>query len=238
MKNLVKSVLPKSTTRILSEAKKIALDGYASPSYSQEGEDRILERFLGYREHGFYVDVGAHHPQRFSNTYLFYKRGWSGINIDATPGSMRLFERLRPRDINLEMGISKDKLDLEFRIFNEPALNTFNADISERRHDKNEYHVIEAQKISTHRLEDVLTQYVALNQTIDFLTVDVEGLDLEVIQSSNWQRFRPKYVLVECLEPTVDGVLNTDICKFLGAQQYSLVAKTFNTGIFKNSDSP
>ncbi len=71
---------------------------------------------------GFYVDVGAHHPLRFSNTYKFYKRGWHGINIDAMPGSMDLFNRLRHRDINLERAVSDSKQILTYYAFNEPAL--------------------------------------------------------------------------------------------------------------------
>ena len=80
-------------------------------SYAQDGEDVALAAFYdtqkGYK--GFYVDIGAHHPKRFSNTYFFYKKGWSGINIDAMPGSMHGFRLLRTRDINLEMGISREK---------------------------------------------------------------------------------------------------------------------------------
>src|ERR1700733_13651528 len=78
-------------------------------SHSQEGEDRVLASLL-LKAHGgilpssgFYVDVGAHDPFRFSNTYFFYRRGWSGINIDAMPGSMRRFISHRPRDLNLEL---------------------------------------------------------------------------------------------------------------------------------------
>jgi len=78
-------------------------------SYSQEGEDLILERFFEGMNTGFYVDVGAFHPKRFSNTYIFYKKGWHGINIDARPGSMKLFNFVRPRDINLEIPISNEK---------------------------------------------------------------------------------------------------------------------------------
>ena len=72
-----------------------ALHRYGLISYSQEGEDMILRRLFETRRRGFYVDVGAHHPRRFSNTYYFYRQGWSGINIDAAPGSMKLFDRLR-----------------------------------------------------------------------------------------------------------------------------------------------
>jgi hypothetical protein len=72
---------------------------FSTRSYAQEGEDLLLARCLAYRDMGFYVDIGAHHPKRFSNTYLFYRRGWCGINIGAMPGSMSQFRRVRPRDI-------------------------------------------------------------------------------------------------------------------------------------------
>jgi hypothetical protein len=78
--------------------------------YGHSGEDLVLDRLLNGKRMGFYIDVGAHHPTRFSNTYLFYKKGWSGINIDANPKSMELFNRRRSRDINIEVGIAK-KMD-------------------------------------------------------------------------------------------------------------------------------
>ncbi|MFT7246563.1 MAG: hypothetical protein ACI82A_003940, partial [Candidatus Azotimanducaceae bacterium] len=76
-------------------------DQWTNRSWSQEGEDQILRRIFEQQSTGFYVDVGAHHPKRFSNTFLFYKLGWQGINIDAMPGSMALFNRERSRDLNL-----------------------------------------------------------------------------------------------------------------------------------------
>lgn len=88
-------------------------------SFSQEGEDMILRKLLDRKTTGFYIDVGAHHPQRFSNTYFFYLKGWSGINIDPIPGRMKLFNQLRNRDINLEIGISESKKSLTYYIFNE-----------------------------------------------------------------------------------------------------------------------
>ena len=67
----------------------------------------ILRRIFIGKLTGFYVDIGAHHPKRFSNTYIFYQRGWRGINIDAKPGTKEVFNKLRPRDINLEVPISE-----------------------------------------------------------------------------------------------------------------------------------
>ena len=80
-------------------------DPWVRHSYSQDGEDMVLRKIFKNQKMGFYVDIGAHHPKRFSNTHLLYKKGWKGINIDATPGSMKLFNQLCPRDTNLELGV-------------------------------------------------------------------------------------------------------------------------------------
>ena len=94
-------------------------------TWSQEGEDGILARIFEGQRQGFYVDVGAHHPFRFSNTYFFYRQGWRGLNIDAAPGSMRPFRSHRPRDINVECGIGLTAGRQDFFVFNDPALSTF-----------------------------------------------------------------------------------------------------------------
>ena len=108
----LKQILPRRVWEWLKRARQRILGrrAYMNPSYSIEGEDRIVRTLL-WRKHdkGFYVDVGAHHPFRFSNTYLFYTQGWSGINIDATPGSMKAFNKYRPRDINLEVGVGRGR---------------------------------------------------------------------------------------------------------------------------------
>jgi hypothetical protein len=96
-------------------------------SYAQEGEVLILARILGSMKTttGFFVDIGAHHPVRFSNTFYFYRRGWSGINVDALPGTRKLFRRMRPRDTTIECGVGLEESKLKYFSFNEPALNTF-----------------------------------------------------------------------------------------------------------------
>src|SRR5690606_32490082 len=106
---------------------------FETSSFSQEGEDRILARMFeaSPKTQGIYVDIGAHHPFRFSNTFLFYQRGWSGLNVDAMPGSMRLFREFRPRDRNRETGVAEVECRLGYHIFSEPALNTFSYELAE-----------------------------------------------------------------------------------------------------------
>src|SRR5437868_6288327 len=98
--------------RIVASAQRHFPRRHVVMSYSQDGEDLVLSRFLSSENKGFYVDVGAHHPTRFSNTYFFYKKGWRGINIDAMPGSMIAFDKMRPRDTNVEAAISDNDSEI------------------------------------------------------------------------------------------------------------------------------
>src|ERR1700690_3428270 len=129
MKEWVKALLPKAALQRLRELRERWFDVYSQKSYSQEGEDLLLDRFVAHIPSGFYVDVGAHHPKRVSNTYLLKCKGWHGLNIDANPGSMRLFKQIRPRDINVEAAVSSTPQELTYYSFNDPALNTFRKNI-------------------------------------------------------------------------------------------------------------
>lgn len=201
-------------------------------SYSQEGEDLILGRVFESKASGFFVDVGALHPVRFSNTYKFYELGWNGINIDATPGSMELFTRMRPRDVNLEVPISDTAQTLPYYIFNEPALNTFSKELADERNGKDIYKIEKVVKIRTQTLGEVLKAHVPPNTLIDFLTVDVEGFDLKALKSNDWKLFRPTYVLTESELPIAKS-LDSELVLFMHDTGYDLFARTANTSIFK-----
>lgn len=200
-------------------------------SYAQEGEDLIVDRLLGHKNNGFYVDIGAHHPYRFSNTYFFYKKGWRGINVDAMPGSMQYFNELRPEDTNVEVGIGKEKMTSTFFIFNEPALNTFSEEEAKKKDGLNGYALIDRQVIEIEPVHAILDKYLPQEQTIDFMSVDVEGKDLEVLSSNNWEKYRPRFLLVEDLQRMVieDIVTKSELHNYLADIQYQLVAKSYNT---------
>jgi FkbM family methyltransferase len=206
---------------------------YRRTAYSQGGEDLILARLVHGIATGFYIDVGAHHPQRFSNTYLLYKKGWRGINIDALPGSMAEFRRLRPRDINLELAIGEREGTLPFYTFEEPAFNTFDAELVQSY--KNLNRPVKAViEMPIYRLEEVIAKYLPPGQRIDVLTIDVEGLDLAVLRSNNWELYRPTYLLTEIFGEKVDICDPSPAGDYVRQQGYSLVAHTTNTAIFKD----
>jgi FkbM family methyltransferase len=202
-------------------------------SFSQDGEDIVIAELFDNKLDGFYIDVGAHHPQRFSNTYSFYLKGWKGINIDAMPGSMNIFNVLRPNDINLEIPISDQSEILTYYEFDESALNSFSLPLSQQRVDETDYRIVAETQLQTQTLAEVLDKYVSPAQTIDFLSVDVEGLDYQVIKSNNWDKYKPKVVLIEDLDLNcLKNIGTSKICSFLEKKGYTLAAKTVRTSIF------
>ena len=206
---------------------------FASESYSQEGEDLILKRIFEGRQDGFYVDVGAHHPMRFSNTYIFYKMGWRGLNLDAMPGSMSPFARARPRDINLEIAISDEPGTLKYFTFDDPAMNTFSEELAESRRQYPGFSPKGMIEVRVERLADVLSRHLPPGQKIDFLSVDIEGWDLKALRSNDWERFRPEVVVAEALGQDLQQVSTSELVGFLTARGYRLFAKTFNSIILR-----
>ena len=227
---LIRRVIPEALRRKLG-----ARSIHCYPSFSQEGEDRILWVLLaaeGRRERGFYVDVGAHHPERYSNTKLFYDVGWRGISVDAMPGSMQLFRVARPNDINLEAAISSTGRTLTYYLFNEPALNGFSQEVADSRSaDRSGWRIVGEQKIETTTLANLLTSHLPPDQQIDFLSVDVEGLDLDVLRSNDWDRFRPAVVAVEDFTPSrSEGP--SDIGSYIESVGYHYCCRTILTSFF------
>jgi len=223
-----------SSLSLLLYQLKLRILGYHRKSYAQEGEDLILARLFEGDTHGFYIDIGAHHPFRFSNTYYFYKKGWTGINIDAMPNSMNLFKSKRPKDINIEAAVSDTPNTLTYYAFEEPALNTIDEE-GYKFHAANGSKLAFKKEIITARLDEIQTKNLPLNQEISFMSVDVEGHDLQVLRSNDWSRFRPKIVLAEVLLKNMNEIMTDKVHQYLTQQGYILVAKSVNTCFYKDS---
>jgi FkbM family methyltransferase len=204
---------------------------WSTRSYSQEGEDLVLKRLFDATDTGFYVEVGCHHPFRFSNTYLFYKRGWRGICIDPLPGTARAFRRWRPRDITLEVGVSAQPATLTYYMFDEPAVNTFDGAAAQRV--GGTYNLVEKRSIPTEPLASILEKNLPVSASrIDFFSIDVEGLDLEVLRSNDWARFAPRAVIAECLFSDLASLQENEVVRFLAGVGYTPYAKTGQSIVF------
>lgn len=205
---------------------------FSKKSYAQEGEDLVVDRLLEGKKNGFYVEVGAHHPYRFSNTYFFYKRGWSGICIDPLPGTKKAFNKSRPRDIALELGISILPGQLQYYMFNEPALNTFDPAVAKIRDGKKGFRITGTSIIETKPLAAILADLNIPDSGIDLMSVDVEGFDFQVLSSFDWSKNHPKVIIAESDNAQLGSIQSDPIYTLLLDKGYKLYAKTGHSLIY------
>lgn len=197
-------------------------------SFSQNGEDVVLDTLLGHKNHGVYVDIGAYDPYRFSNTMRFYKRGWRGINIEPDTGRFKRFLSDRSDDVNLNVGIANKKGSLTYFVMDPPTLSTF-VKSQAREYVRKGFIIKEKKKIPVLPLRDVLAKHIGKKQ-IDFLSLDVEGFEINVLKSNDWKRFRPRFL---CIETEVKG--KDDINRYLHHKGFTLVFDNGLNSIYKNS---
>jgi FkbM family methyltransferase len=221
-------------SKISLSSTEVAPSGY----FGQEAEDAVLAELFGAElgRKGFFVDVGAHHPTRYSNTWKFYQLGWRGINIDPTPGCMVEFNKLRPEDTNLEIGVSAREAERSFYCYNEPALNGIDND---RREELAEspYKLEKIIEVRTKPLSDILSAHGVVLKSPNFLSIDVEGLEMEVLQSSSWDRYLFEWILIEQRANDLTTIDQTSPWLFLSSKGYQAVACTGRTVIYKvNTD--
>lgn len=199
---------------------------YVSNHYSQDGEEIFLRTSLFcQKDNGVYIDIGANHPLRFSNTHWAYLRGWRGINIEPDIINYELLRNIRKEDININCGISDEETQLEYYMFKENALNTFC--ISEIT---NKDAVIEVRKVPVRRLDSILEEYGVWK--VDYVDIDVEGMELKVLNSIDWDRVEISCILVEQKGMSLYDVLESEVCKLLESKGYYPVNKYNRTVIY------
>lgn len=211
-------------------------------SFSGSGEDITLkgifaEKFFSDQK-GFYIDIGAYHPYQESNTYLFYLQGWNGINIEPRPGSKKLFDKYRPLDINIEIGVHEKTDRMDYYYHPEPnrvGSNTFSKDYLLKFPEA----VIQTTKqtqIDVAPLWEILGSSLYCNGNIpaeiDFMDVDCEGMDLQVLQTNDWKKYRPKIVLAELEESTLLDVMNNETTQYMERVGYHAICKNYLVGSY------
>ena len=202
---------------------------YSELHFSQEGEDLLLKRIFGDQRDGFYVDVGAHHPQRFSNTYWAYQLGWSGLNIDAAPGFTEPFNKARPRDINISRCITETVGPVEFFIFRETALNTSNVKRSSQVHGWTG-EIAEIVTVRGEPLGKILHEYVPKSvATIDFMSIDIEGAEMSALRSNDWEAFKPRVLILEALGHTLMDLDSSLAVQFAQSLGFTPVAMLYHS---------
>ena len=167
---------------------------YPKKSYSMFGEDKFINNYFRDKSKGFYIDVGCYHPLDGNNSHLLYSKGWNGINFDINYYSIKLFNLLRKRDINIHSGISnkKKKLTMYYR----KKINMLNTldEQTAKIHFKNGY---KKRHVQVNTLNFFISKYFKGLDKIDFINIDVEGVELDVLKSLNFKNYTPQLVCIE-----------------------------------------
>jgi FkbM family methyltransferase len=199
-------------------------------SYSQDYEDVLIDKALGNKNTGTYLDIGAFDPVDLSNTKRFYDRGWRGCNIEPEPLRFRKFVDARPEDINLNVGISDCAGQLVFFDFEEGAYSTFSQERAE------ELLGIGAQlkqkiEVPVISMKDIFEKHFK-GRDVDFCSLDAEGMDLRILKSNDWNKFRPKVFCVELSpnDPSDVGGQCESVGRFLVEKGYRKIVETFEYG--------
>lgn len=214
--------------------------GPSSPSFSQSGEDLImdfaLKNNLGIKD-PTYLDIGAYDPIKYSNTYLFYQRGSRGILIEPDPDLAQKLGKVRPNDKVLNVGVSLNNSSTNFYLVDPPTLNTFSKKEFERY--KLFYPEMSLRKIIKQRTLSINTILKDnFSAGIDILSIDIEGLDLQVLTSINFDKYRPAIICIESVEYAKNNTLVKvkEIRKLLTKKSYFLYADSFINSIFVDNN--
>jgi FkbM family methyltransferase len=202
-------------------------------NFSTDGEDIILDKWLGGISNGFYIDIGSHNPIHVSNTYGFYLNGWSGICIDPNPGLKLKYSLFRSLDLFINSAIvlkKKSGSNLFYYYKNNTDLNTF----SKKRVNiqRKLYGRYPTKKIKINILAiDDLIKLIA-NKELHFLNIDIEGLEYEIIKSLLNKKISPWCLAIEELGQTCENISRSKIKKFMNKKGYFLASRTFLTSIY------
>jgi FkbM family methyltransferase len=208
--------------------------GRGKASYSQQGEDLIMHHLLHNAlgvKNPSYIDIGAHHPYFLSNTAFFYKRGSRGINIEPDPRLFEAFKRLRPGDINLNIGLAGRPGTLDFYVLSATTNSTFVKSEADAYVELG-YTIDQTMPIKVDTVASVIQDHCK-GVFPDVLSLDVEGMDMEILRSIDFETSKPLVICVEtALLAEHTYVKNQEAIDFVLSKGYMVYADTFTNTIF------
>jgi len=214
-----------------------------SYSFSSDGEDYVLYKYLQGIKNGIYIDVGSNHPVRHSNTFLFYLMGWRGICIDPIPQLKSKYKKYRKNDLFINAGIIGSlsaPSELKFYYYKDfPDNSTFDpkrASELERLFNRRPTSVTDIPVISVSNVVDSIEKIKSNDKELKLLNLDTEGYELGILENFFSHRCYPWIVCVEELGNTAESVLNGQIYKLMKDNNYTLGAKTFLSSIYIRKD--
>lgn len=215
------------------KARRALASGLMRGLFSQLGEDGTILWIFEGRKNGFYVDIGCHNPLIYSNTAALHLwHDWKGLNVDIDKRAIALFEDWRPGDINVLAGVGKEAGVCDAFIFEAGALSTL--DVEAASNPMYESIGRERVQVEIMPLRQLLSKYLPADQHIDFLNIDAEGLDYEILLSNDWERYRPDVLAIEAPALDLINASSDRTFQFLNSIDYRLVSHTVITSIYRS----
>ncbi len=168
-------------------------------SYAQHFEDVYLMRCFRERKDGFYVDVGAGHPVVDNVSFAFYLKGWHGITVEPNPALAKLSRSVRPRDIGAETLVGSAPGTAKFFLVDD--FHGLSTTIGENARAAAENYGKQSNELTlpVTTLAELCRKHAP--KAIDFLKIDVEGAEKDVLEGADWKSYRPRVVVIEATMP-------------------------------------
>ena len=211
--------------------KKIYYEKYTKKSYSISNVDLILERIFSRIKKGVYIDIGCNHPIKYNNTYLLYKKGWEGINVDLDIESIKEFKKFRPKDTNICAALSaKDGEKKNIYIYHSrSAINTVSKKLVDKRSTKPKQIVERV----TRSLNNIIENTGFKNKKFNLLSIDIENYEYQVLSTFNFNKYKPDVIVaeihnikqkdLEIYTQSLDFILKSKLYKLMLKNNYKLV---------------
>jgi len=222
---------------------KIYYNKYSKKSYSISNVDLIIDRLFNNINNGVYIDVGCNHPIKYNNTYILYKKGWRGINVDSDKDSIKLFNQHRKNDHNVNAIVSNNEEVKELYFYhNRSAINTLSKDLVDSRSVKPKKIIKE--KSTT--LNKIIENSPFEKEKINLLSIDIENHEYEALKEFNFSKYRIDVIIAECIDlsqkklemynQSLNFITNTSIYKLLTGNDYKLINWVQSDLIFVRKD--
>ena len=224
--------------------KKLYYEKYAKKSYSLSNIDVVIDYIFKGIKKGIYIDIGCNHPIKHNNTYLLYERGWNGINIDLDKTSIDEFKKLRPKDINIQIGVSNYAGNKKvFYYHKRSPLNTLSKKLKEFRIKK----PTKTFNLQVDTLNNIIKKSKFKNKQINLMSIDIENHEYEALQNFNFKKYKIDLIVteftnlsgkkIETYNLSISDIFKSKIYKLLIKNNYRLINWVNSDLIFANKNS-
>ena len=205
--------------------KELYYNKYSKKSFSISSVDLILERIFSNFKDGIYLDIGCNHPIKYNNTYLLFKKGWKGINVDLDNDSIKQFNLMRRNDHNVnELITSKDNEEKDLYFYHRrSAINTISKDLAEKRQTK----PINIKKLKGLSINTIIEESPFKNKKINLLSIDIENYEYEALKEFNFNKYNIDVIVSEVtdLDSSTLELHNNSLEKITESKIYNLLTR-------------